>query len=413
MGAYSYSGTAASNTTVDGIGAAGSDSPDNIDNLVRALAASDANLVRDLGGANTVAGTADAITVALADASTPAYFDGMVFSFRAASDTTVTGPTLNVDSLGAKTIKKTIAGVESALVVGDIQAGGTYQVVYRSAWASAAGAWELLNPASLTGISAVISGDVAIGTTAAAARLHVARNSDGGVFRAQRIGGTNLPILQINITEATAETEFEATGAAAGPISFKVGGSQKLKIGTTGAWDIASVAGSNGQVVKQVAGATAWGGVSTFETVQATTSGTTKDFTIPSWVREIDVIFDEVSFSSTDGILVQIGPSGTPETTSYVSTSVTHDTSSAHGGGSATTGFFIHGGNASNILSAIMTIKNITGNQWIASHAGKTNTTTTVSGAGRKTTASAINILRVTGTAGNTFDAGQVNICYR
>jgi hypothetical protein len=150
MGAFSYSGTAASNTTVDGIGAAGSDSPDNIDNLVRALAASDANLVRDLGGANTVAGSADAITVALADASTPTYFDGMTFSFRAASDTTVTGPTLNVDSLGAKTIKKTIAGVESALVAGDIQAGGTYQVVYRSAWASAAGAFELLNPESFT-----------------------------------------------------------------------------------------------------------------------------------------------------------------------------------------------------------------------------------------------------------------------
>jgi hypothetical protein len=155
MGAYSFSGTAASNTTVDGIGAAGSDSPDNIDNLVRALAASDANLVRDLGGANTVTGT-DTITVALADASTPTYFDGMTFSFRAANDTTSTTPTLNVDSLGAKTIKKAIAGVESALVAGDIQAGGTYQVVYRSAWASAAGAFELLNPETINATSAII-----------------------------------------------------------------------------------------------------------------------------------------------------------------------------------------------------------------------------------------------------------------
>jgi microcystin-dependent protein len=149
MGAYSYSGTAASNTTVDGIGAAGSDSPDNIDNLVRALAASDANLVRDLGGANTVAGTADAITVALADASTPTYFDGMRFSFRVGTDNATTTPTLNVDSLGAKTIKKAVAGGETAVVVGDLQAGMTAEVVYRSAWASAAGAFELLNPNSV------------------------------------------------------------------------------------------------------------------------------------------------------------------------------------------------------------------------------------------------------------------------
>jgi hypothetical protein len=146
MGAYSYSGTAASNTTVDGIGAAGSDSPDNIDNLVRALAASDANLVRDLGGANTVAGSADAATVALADASTPTYFDGMRFSYRVGTDATVTNPTLNVDSLGAKTIKKSIAGIESPLAIGDLQAGMTAEVVYRSAWESAAGAFELLNP---------------------------------------------------------------------------------------------------------------------------------------------------------------------------------------------------------------------------------------------------------------------------
>jgi hypothetical protein len=152
MGAYSYSGTAASNTTVDGIGAAGSDSPDNIDNLVRALAASDANLVRDLGGNNTVGGSADAITVALADASTPTYFDGLTFSFRAANDTTSTTPTLNVDSLGAKTIAKAVQGVETALIAGDIQAGQTCRVVYRSAWASAAGAFELLNPSIASSI---------------------------------------------------------------------------------------------------------------------------------------------------------------------------------------------------------------------------------------------------------------------
>jgi hypothetical protein len=166
MGAYSYSTTAASNTSIDGLGNNGAvDPPSNIDNLVGRLAASDANLVRDLGGANTVAGSADAITVALADASTPTYFDGMVFSFRAASDTTSSAPTLNVDSLGTKTIKRAIAGVESALAAGDIQAGGTYTVVYRSAWASAAGAFELLNPYTYGAIIPAANATYDIGTT--------------------------------------------------------------------------------------------------------------------------------------------------------------------------------------------------------------------------------------------------------
>jgi hypothetical protein len=165
MGAYSYSGTAASNTLVDGIGAQGSDTPDNIDNLIRALAASDANFVKDLGGANTVGGSADAITVTLADASTASLADGMILSFRAASDNTTTTPTLAVDGLTAKTIKKTVAGVETALAAGDIQAGATCTVIYRTAWASAAGAFELLNPynpafgtatiASLAGVSSI------------------------------------------------------------------------------------------------------------------------------------------------------------------------------------------------------------------------------------------------------------------
>jgi microcystin-dependent protein len=148
MGSYTYSPTAASNTSIDGIGNNGAvDPPSNHDNIARALAASQANLVRDLGGANTVAGTADAITVALADVTAAtAYFDGMRFSFRAASDNATTTPTLNVDSIGTKTIVKTVQGTERALAAGDIQAGQTVEVVYRSAFASAAGAFELLNP---------------------------------------------------------------------------------------------------------------------------------------------------------------------------------------------------------------------------------------------------------------------------
>ena len=145
MGAYSYSGTAASNTSLDGIGAAGSSSPANLDDLHRAQGAALANFVRDLGGA-TAGGTANALTLALNDATTlPAYFDGMVVGMVASLDNDSTTVTINVDSVGAKAIKKAVAGVETAPAIGDIQAGGYYLLRYRSAWASAAGAFQIVN----------------------------------------------------------------------------------------------------------------------------------------------------------------------------------------------------------------------------------------------------------------------------
>lgn len=145
MGAYSYSSTAGSNTTVDGIASQGTSDANLIDDNIRALAAGLANFVRDLGGP-TAGGSADALTVALNDATTlPAYFDQMVVGFIAASDNATTSPTLNVDSVGAKAIKKAVAGAETALAAGDIQAGGYYLARYRSAWASAAGAFQLVD----------------------------------------------------------------------------------------------------------------------------------------------------------------------------------------------------------------------------------------------------------------------------
>jgi hypothetical protein len=331
MGAMSYSGTAASNTTVDGIGAAGSDSPDNIDNLVRALAASDANLVRDLGGNNTVGGSADAITVALADASTPTYFDGMIFAFRAASDSTTTTPTLNVDSLGAKTIKRSIQGVESALIAGDIQAGQTCQVVYRSAWASAAGAFELLNPS--------IASSIELGHA----------------------------------------TDTTLTRSAAG------------------------VAAVEGVQLQRVAYATA----------QASTSGTEIDFTgIPSWVKEIIVTFDQVSWNAIADLLVQIGDSGGIENTGYVSNSQTFIASPAIGNAATTAGFLGGFQDAGISGSGIMHIVNITGNVWVATAVYNTTSRGNIS-AGTKTLSATLDRLRVTSASAATFDNGQVNILYK
>jgi hypothetical protein len=331
MGAYSFSGTAASNTTVDGIGAAGSDSPDNIDNLVRALAASDANLVRDLGGANTVAGSADAITVALADASTPTYFDGMTFSFRAASDTTSTTPTLNVDSLGAKTIVKTVQGAETALIAGDIQAGQTCNVVYRSAFAAAAGAFELLNPS--------IASSIELGH---ATNTTLTQSSAGVVA----VEGVQLQRVVYPTHQSAASTAVDFTG-------------------------------------------------------------------IPSWVREIEIALSGISFNGADNIYIQIGDSGGFETTGYDSTMGEIFNTNQAVATAITTAFPLRLGNAARLWHGTARIVNVTANLWVFSGVGSSPSPLAFLSSGNKTLSDTLTQVRITGSAGGSFDAGTFSVIYR
>jgi len=93
------------------------------------------------------------------------------------------------------------------------------------------------------------------------------------------------------------------------------------------------------------------------ETVQLTTSGTSKDFTgIPAWVKRITVMFQGVSASGTSGWLVQIGGASI-ETSGYVS-SATY-TGAGSSGTSSTAGFFAlptAAGTATNIYTGMVTL---------------------------------------------------------
>lgn len=150
MGFYKNDATAANNTSVNGIAIQGSSSPANIDNALRELTAQGKQFALDIGGAITAGGTADALTITLNDgalSSGDSYFDGLTVRAKAASDNLTTLPTLNVASIGAEPIKKASAsdGAEAALAVGDIQAGGVYDFLWRSTWDSGGGAWQLIN----------------------------------------------------------------------------------------------------------------------------------------------------------------------------------------------------------------------------------------------------------------------------
>ena len=157
------------------------------------------------------------------------------------------------------------------------------------------------------------------------------------------------------------------------------------------------------------------GGAITSATAQASTSGTSIDFTgIPSWVKRVTVMFSGVSTNGTSAPwLVQIGPSGGAETTGYLGAT----TSATTGVGSAnsTTGFAINADNsASSLVYGNMTIVNITGSTWVASGTfGQSDRAYSIMMGANKTITGTLSVVRVTTTGGtNTFDAGTINILY-
>jgi hypothetical protein len=127
IGSTTFSQVDASNTgPLPGL--SGTDSANSIDNSVRALMGS---IAREWNWRNftlTAGGTADAKTLTYSVAPV-AYYTGQVFSFIANTVNTGTA-TVNVNSLGAKTIKKDLLGVMTALSAGDMPAGTRVMLAY-------------------------------------------------------------------------------------------------------------------------------------------------------------------------------------------------------------------------------------------------------------------------------------------
>ena len=151
-------------------------------------------------------------------------------------------------------------------------------------------------------------------------------------------------------------------------------------------------------------------------TAVASTSGTSIDFTgLPAWVKRITVMFSAVSTNGTSGILIQLGVSGTPETTGYNGFSgMIFNTANTTRGISSTTGFPLYMQAATSIHGGAIAITAMGSNIWTAQ--GATSNTDSSAGAfsaGAKTLAGTLNMLRITTVNGtDTFDAGSINIMY-
>lgn len=153
-------------------------------------------------------------------------------------------------------------------------------------------------------------------------------------------------------------------------------------------------------------------GAITQGTAQASTSGTSIDFTgIPSWAKRITVMFNGVSTNGTSVMQVQVG-SGSVTTSGYLSQTSTIANISA----TATSGFTQnYNPLAANINGGIFVITLVSGFSYLG--CGTMNTIASTNNAyinaGNVTLGGALDRVRITTVNGtDTFDAGTINIMY-
>jgi hypothetical protein len=149
--------------------------------------------------------------------------------------------------------------------------------------------------------------------------------------------------------------------------------------------------------VKAVTAAALQSGKSATGTAQVTTTGTTFDFTIPAWSKQITMTFVDVSLNGAGNLLVQLGDAGGPEVAGYTGVQGSGSAAAWDGTGLLSSGFELgNGAGAALSGSIIMTLHNSRELKFVG---------------GYKTLSQVLTTVRLTRTAA-TFDGGGVNVFY-
>jgi len=143
-------------------------------------------------------------------------------------------------------------------------------------------------------------------------------------------------------------------------------------------------------------------------------TGTSVDFTgIPSWVKRITVMLDQVSTNGTSLPIVQIGDSGGVEVSGYLGSAV--NITNAVTTSNNSTGFKLMDSGAATVVHNGSCILHIaSGTTWVfMSNIGNSDVARFCLGAGSKSLSATLDRIRLTTVNGtDTFDAGTVNILY-
>lgn len=277
-----------------------------------------------------------------------------------------------------------------------------------------------LGGATLTDVTDAIDGAIGVTTQAYSANLDEFSTVNPTAAGLALLDDADAAAQRTTLGLGTAATKD--TGTSAGNVvvldgSAKlpaVDGSQLTNLPSTGA--LPSQTGNANKVLKTDGTNPLWDSPLNSGTAINTTSGTAHDFTgIPSWVNKITLSLRDISFSSGDFIRVQLGTSGGIITTGYSGLSCFTGTSGV-GANLFSAGFDTYGdSSASNLRSGTLTFSRLSANVWTCSgslsqHSGSPVFTITFAGA--VDLATTLTTLRVTGTAGGTFDSGSINILY-
>lgn len=221
----------------------------------------------------------------------------------------------------------------------------------------------------------------------------------------------NLPAAS---TFANGKT-ISFSNIAAGIATFNRAGSDTITGGNLAAATAFPL--NNGEMVTLVSdGASKWYVAETNVTIfaaktvaQTTTSGSTFDFALPPGTTSFGVSLVGCSLTGTDDEIIQLGVGGVPTTTGYDSSSGNIISGSA-AVSNRTNGFAVRSAVSGNTVSALVTFTNTSGNVWQSSHAGKNAAGSAISGGGNVTLSGVANMVRVTVSGSNTFNAGLVNL---
>lgn len=144
----------------------------------------------------------------------------------------------------------------------------------------------------------------------------------------------------------------------------------------------------------------------TIGTAQATTSGSSKDFSIPAGAKGVKILFNGVSLTAAEPFLIQLGDAGGVETTGYASTTLEI---AGLNGATRTTGFVAATRDDGSANYGIVELLHFGSNTWVCAHT-LGDLTSVIVGGGAKTLSGELTTVRITRDGSSTFDAGSINV---
>jgi hypothetical protein len=156
------------------------------------------------------------------------------------------------------------------------------------------------------------------------------------------------------------------------------------------------------------------GGGFTLGSETATTTGTSVTFgSLPTGTKAIHLLFNGVSQTTDDNLLLQLGDAGGIETSGYVSSSMSMEHGANPSMSSNTSGFILKSADTAGILDGTVSLYLLNSStfSWVESGAYKIKNLNMGISGGTKSLSAELTQVKL-GMLGGAFDAGSVNILY-